>query len=139
VANTTRPAESSAALEYPGLVGVGGWLWLFCFLVTFYPLGTLVTTVIQPWDYWGIPLLCYAGFEVLTGYSVWRAIPKALLFTKIFLITRFCLGAVTLVYHGVEGSRLDCLWDFEFMLESTAWSWYFKKSKRVRATFGGSL
>ncbi len=131
--------DSRASVEYPELVGVGGWLWLFCFLVTIHPLATILETIIRPWTYWNVPLLCYSAVSALTGYSVWRMTPRALLFTRLFLITWFCLGALALINDVVAGTLSDRGRDFEFMIEAVVWFLYFRKSKRVKATFGRSI
>jgi hypothetical protein len=128
--------SSATDSEHPELAGVGGWLWLFCFLLTVQPLTSIVEAAIRPWNYWNIPWLCLCVFSVFTGYSLWRMTPRALLLVKVFLIMWFCLGTLALSYSIAAGTRLESGEHLESMIEAAMWFLYFKKSKRVKATFG---
>jgi hypothetical protein len=131
---------TKSATQRPEITGVRGWLLLFCIMVTIYaPARTAAEVIFGPWGYSSVIVLCLAALAFFTGISLWQVNSRALLLTKVLLIVLFCLGTLGLVVDVVNGTRLDRGSDLEFMTEAAIWYWYFKKSKRVRATFGRSI
>jgi len=144
---TSSRVESS--FDFSGFYGVKGWLLLFCILVTIAnPLSaaaealrirSVAVTILDA----GFAALC-----ICTGYRLWSIKPKSLRWVEIYFVVRLALAAVTLM--GAIISKRPALGrDFSLnpSLESgitnvygtIIWWAYFKKSKRVKATYGRNL
>jgi zinc-ribbon domain len=129
------PEIERIRVEHPELIGVGGWLKWFCFVVTI--LSPLIVVAGAFSDFTGYSLfdLGLAAYSIYTGVNVWNVSPRALRFVKVLLIIHFCLGALIIIgnlgtpaANDPAGSRM--------LISSIVWFSYFKKSKRVKATFG---
>lgn len=146
--------------------GVGGWLLLFCVLHTILaPLGTLGQmptnwAMAQPafaqfpdlktaimWENAGLIALLIYGFIV--GFMIWSGSPNGREIAKKFLVIRL-LGLT-----GIEFITVVLMADLPAqvlapliskatagvvanLLVSLVWWFYFKKSKRVRNTYGAN-
>jgi hypothetical protein len=117
---------------------VGGWLLLFCFIYTILtPAGALLEIISDPQS--SAPIVFLAVLSFVTGISVWRRASRALQLTKLMLVVFFGVGLLGLVL-GIISASNDADWvEIDLMAEAVIWFLYFKRSKRVRATFGRSL
>lgn len=120
------------------LADVGGWLLLFCVWFTMYvPARTIFPFISDPKTYW--LAFCLALLSLFTGISVWKRTSKALLFARIMLVAFFCAGLFGLGIDIVSSGVRFYYGPWELIVEAILWFLYFKKSKRVAATFGRSL
>jgi hypothetical protein len=132
--------------ENPELIGVGGWLLWFCIITTIIaPLINIGSTLSSP-SAFSVIDLGLAAFMLITGVNLWRITPRALRLTKILLAIQFWLGVVLFIAQiagsATESSAGDSRSDtgaFRMLVGSTIWWFYFKKSKRVKATFGRTI
>jgi hypothetical protein len=140
------PEVERIRTQYPGLVGVGGWLAWFCIVITVIsPAIVLVGTFSEPSVYSVIDV-GLAAFSIFTGVSIWKVSSRALKLTKILLIIQLCLGALLVVAQILESSSATSSHSsssdptgMRMLAGSVIWFSYFKKSKRVKATFGRNL
>ena len=143
--------------ESARLRGVGGWLLLFC----------IVTAIIAPLAHIAdaansndtVVILIDVAFTMLafcTGLSVWRVRHNAFRWVRAYLITAICLGVVAYVISLGQASdmtydstsptvaehittRINRSQTIGSVIAAVIWWQYFKKSKRVNATFGKNL
>ena len=157
-ATSAKPEQTATAAQQVQMpqqvVGqsqkVGGWLLLFCFgLIVGNPL-SIVKEILESPD---IPLLiaaglALAGFSIYTGIAVARVRPNALRLVKIIFIVMLVLAFLSLlgsfssgdVGESGQGSRLQgVIGAGRIVLAVGIWWSYFRKSTRVRATFGSNL
>jgi hypothetical protein len=137
----SRMTSPATAIKRQDLIGVGGWLLLFCieFATRIGTQLTLSILIWGPWHYFSIFAVSLGALSFLTGFNVWRVTSKALLFTRVLLIIVFGAGLfgvgleILSARYFLHGTGID------FIIEAVVWFWYFKKSKRVKATFGRSI
>jgi len=117
---------------------VGGWLLLFCIDFTILiPARAFLEIIFNPWAYASALISCLAVLSLVTGINVWARTSSALWLTKLMLAVLFCMGLLAL---GSEiASRTFDYGDIDVMAQAVIWFFYFKRSKRVRTTFGRSL
>jgi hypothetical protein len=146
------------------LQGVGGWLLLFCVLVTI--VGPAITVfsysaefarILEDWDgFRTVPTfhlvtdvggLGLTAFAVYTGIALWTIKPNAVRTAKTLLIVGFAYNAITELACLSLGTSV-LFWAPTPTVESTVgdevtnaisfviWFTYFKESKRVKATYG---
>ncbi len=134
-------SETGIRNQNPGLAGVSGWLLLFCieFAARIGAQMTLSVVIFGLWHYFSAVALFLAALSFLTSVSVWRITSRALLFSKTLLIVVFCVGIFGLGLEIVSARTFLHGTEFDFIVEAAMWFLYFKKSKRVRATFGRSI
>ena len=137
--------EPSEQTQDSRLRGVKGWLLLFC----------IVTTIVDPIGFLGeaaeskddTAILLGVGFAtlaVITGGSVWRVLPYALRLVKVYFVSLLCLGVFAILSslpdHELARINYAGLMEAFYTLIFVAlWWFYFRKSKRVKATFGVNL
>jgi hypothetical protein len=127
------------------LQGVGGWLLLFCIgLVVLSPLVTLALVINAPnTDALAMALeFVRAALGVVVGILLWNIRPVAftLLWIYFGIIALFSvLGIVGFVMNAEQTAPQDLIVSIRALIYVLAWFWYFKKSERVRATFGRNL
>ncbi len=159
---TRKPSIASS-----GPKGVGGWLWFFCVgLVAGAPANSIRTTITDwgefkavfdaipsirialIWEIFALSLWLIYG--IYCGYVIWfrganaRVVAKRYLpirffsFVGIELISILLIGDAPAALHSdfVLGALLWCSAEFFWCL---IWWFYFKKSKRVRNTYGDEL
>jgi hypothetical protein len=140
------PEVERIRTQHPELVGVGGWLGWFCVVITIIsPAIVLLGTFSEPSAYSAIDV-GLAAFSIFTGVSIWKVSPRALKLTRILLIIQFCLGALLVLAQILDsssatsshGSTSDPT-GTRMLVGSVIWFSYFKKSKRVKATFGRNI
>jgi len=145
-APAAAPAPSSEEqAELERLRGVGGWLLFFAFTVTvvgpaaylFEALNNLSEPIVVFLD------LLLTALAILTGLGIW--LKRQWLFGMIKLYFGTLVLLSLLVFYGAsvesdEKVRFDTIRDGARMLGYVIiWSLYFRKSKRVLATFGRNL
>jgi hypothetical protein len=133
------------------LKGVSGWLFLFC----------AGTTILQPIFYLkdAQPLSLFvviplAAFSFYVGITAWRVRRNALRVVKAYFLVQLALAALGLLvvvvgantgaYPGGLEKKTEMVTVEAFNSLRPAifvWIWwsYFKRSKRVRATYGANL
>ena len=151
--NRRPPEEQVSEISSDPLFGVRGWLAFYCF-------GAIVGSLAQISKIPAIDLhsplsICFTffgyfvvAFGVITGVSVAMEAGSALRFVLIyFILQATILGLLTL--EGI----LTFTWNPQLAKQGgeligtgivgaipwVIWFWYFKVSKRVRATFGRNL
>jgi hypothetical protein len=161
-----QPSETSPPVDVPGPKGVGGWLLFFCVGLTIlgplYNLGqismnweqaqpafaqfpSLKTAVM--WENAGTVALIIYGFIV--GCMIWGGNPNGREIAKKFLLIRLfgfigiefiavvIMGDMpTEVVASVIGAAVGAI--FGNLISFLIWWFYFKKSKRVRNTYGAN-
>ena len=144
IARPTTEAERIRR-EQPRLVGVRGWLLLFCIVVTIIAPASFLLAALLKFSFFSVLDLALAGFYIFTGIHLWRVRPQALTYTKLLLLIQFCLGALLLLEHSagpsvraLSGGAPDVN-SAKMMLGAAVWFLYFRKSRRVKATYGRSI
>ena len=146
IESTAESAFSSQSAPDP-LRGVQGWLLLFCLGITFVqPIALLLSSenVVEA----GFNL-SLGTFSVYTGISLWRRTGNALRLVKIYFIVVLILAALAIA-SGImtltatpasEPPSQDNLLTIgiRMLIGVAIWWSYFKKSKRVKATYGDNL
>jgi hypothetical protein len=144
---TNDPEIENLRLQHPELIGVGGWLWWFCFQIT------ILAPIVMLYEHSsfsssvdnvdGIVAIVFVIFQVITGVSLRSLRPWALRLTKILLIGQFCFGIILIALQGYgaySASQADDPFKdpsgTKHVAGAIIWFLYFKLSKRVRATYG---
>jgi hypothetical protein len=129
------------------LSGIGGWLYLFCVRNTVLaPLfNTLAifasTTDLLAKAIWSLIVL----FEFTSGVLVWKISARAFWFLKIYFGVLVFLGLAFITIGGLsledaQGGSLSLIkFGSEELIWALGWFVYFKRSRRVRATFGRNM
>ena len=142
------PSES--APQQSSSKGVGGWLLFFCVACTIIAPAKEITQIgdLGSNNKFSILfVLLLAGFESFVGLSVWRVAKKALRYLNIFFLVQTCLavllilaGTITLLGSEAVGESESLFLDgFRTIIGTAIWWSYFRKSRRVRETFGTNL
>jgi hypothetical protein len=167
----TASAESAEVRDMAGtedrstpqprrLVGVRGWLLLFCLvLVIVQPIGFFVwlQSLLEVWPVTGRPLnlvvglaldaLCgavVAGYAIWIAYRLWSIRPNAVIEAKTYLFAQAALAAVSpLILTAIAGFPLDsplvndeARGFAQAASYATVWLLYFTYSRRVGDTYG---
>ncbi len=133
----------------PDYYGVGGWLLFFCFTTTFVGPAQLLYGAIRsrtPFErFWDIGL---AAAFVFIGIKLWTNGPRAFFWVQVYFLVRFSLIAFLVIAVIISKRPIfNADHSFNSWLEAAMsglagvlmWWLYFKKSKRVRATYGANL
>jgi hypothetical protein len=135
----------------PSLSGVGGWLLFFCISLTILdPLYSVIQAIGDPRISQNglaiVMILCIAGFSIYTGFLLWKVRPDALKVLKGYFIFLFALACIGILGSFAVSFTTDTLTAIESLATQAArlvsvaiWALYFKKSRRVRNTFGRNL
>jgi hypothetical protein len=148
------PADSSR------LRGTGGWLLLFCIGTAILsplellaeailrPLGPLDIAILRPLGLLNVALTALA---IYTGVALWRVRPNALGLVKAYFISLVCWAVLEVIsglsaqqsaqisYINYEVAGREVAGGVAQIITVVIWWFYFKKSKRVKATFGRNL
>ena len=131
--------------DHPELVGVRGWLAWFCIVAAIVsPVIVLVSTLAEPSPY-SLFDLALTVYSVLTGVAIWKLWPRALKLTKVLLIIQFAIGVILVAGQILDSSTANSssatpdVSGARVLVFSIVWFSYFKKSRRVRATFGRNI
>jgi hypothetical protein len=139
-----QPVTSPISSRNRELQGVGGWLLFFCIaLIILGPLVTLVQVMNLPnVDALGMILeFARAALGIVVGILLWNVRPIA--FTLLWIYFGFVALMAVLGIIGfavLEQKRPeDLIVSVRALIYVTIWFLYFRKSERVRATFGRNL
>lgn len=139
-----QPVTPSISPHHRGLQGVGGWLLFFCIaLIILGPLVTFVQVMNLPnVDPLAMGLeFARAAFGIAVGIFLWNVRPVA--FTLLWIYFGFVALMAVLGIIGfavLEQKRPEDLTvSVRALIYVTIWFLYFRKSERVRATFGRNL
>ena len=146
--HVSRPVATDSN-DVSEFYGVRGWLLWFCIVLTIINPLVLAADAAKTRDVLAIAIdLGLASLFVYTGISLWRIKPKSLDLVKLCFACQLGLAALLLI-TVVESKRRLMEPDLSFnpSLEGGVrtvayviiWWAYFKKSKRVRATYGSNL
>jgi hypothetical protein len=122
---------------------VGGWLMFFCILLTV--ISPLVVLVMAWSGDLGVEFLFnigWAAFGALVGFMIWNVQQQAFLLLWIYFgITALLIGfAVVNLLSAEQGVPIhDSILMFRSAIYCVAWFLYFKRSERVKKTFGRNL
>ncbi len=153
--DSTMPpsSEKSAAANSVGtpstvdpLKGIRGWLLLFCLGIVF--VQPLVLIVASDTAFEAVFNLLLGAFSLYAGICLWRVRPNALRLVKVYFVLVLSIATLAILASVVtthsapssETPQTNVLTDGARMLIGVAIWWsYFKKSKRVKATYGANL
>jgi hypothetical protein len=122
---------------------IGGWLAFFCFgLVVLAPLHGL-REINQSLDQPFLVVLevGLVAFSIYTGIALTRVRPNAMRLVKIFFIVMLALGILSVLgsFASDSGDKDALVAGLGTIGSAAIWWSYFRKSKRVRDTFGSNL
>ena len=132
------------------LRGVGGWLLLFCVsLVVVQPLALLFEAV-NSRDAFVVGFNFLLGaFAIYTGVALWRVATNALRLVKVYfvvvlIVATLAIASGILTAPATRASQTPSQDNFltvgfRALISVAIWWSYFKKSKRVKATYGANL
>ena len=150
--DAAAPAVASALAETPpsrpirrDLQGVGGWLLFFCIgMVVLSPLVTFVQVINGANNEVLVMLLEFprVTIGVVAGIFLWNVRPVAftLLWIYFGIVTMFAvLGIIGFAAKPDPANPQDLLLTVRSLIYVFVWFLYFRRSERVRATFGRNL
>ena len=140
-AELTRYAPGAGPLR-----GVGGWLLFFCIVTTIIiPLATMAEAANSNDPVVILTDVALAILAFCTGLSLWRVRTHALRWVRVYLVIGSCLMMIaglerqaTYITHEPTSSIYMNPVAGAVVYAVTWWQ-YFRKSKRVKATFGRNL
>jgi hypothetical protein len=149
-ASTLPPSETGYPSTVDPLNGIRGWLLLFCLgLVLIQPLALFFEALNSGDAFVGGFDLVFAAFAIYTGIVLWRVATKALRAVKVYFVAGLVMATIAIVggiltapaaVASTPPSQDNFLAVGIRMLIGVAIWWsYFKKSKRVKATYGANL
>ncbi|HEY3767464.1 MAG TPA: DUF2569 family protein [Candidatus Angelobacter sp.] len=122
---------------------VGGWLMFFCILLI---LVVPIAVMAMAWSGdFGIEIvfnIAWAAYGVLVGAMLWNVHPRAFLLLWIYFgmtALMVALAVFNLATNEEGATAHDSILVFRSVIYSVAWFLYFKRSERVKATFGRNL
>lgn len=127
--------------ELQKLQGIGGWLLFFCIVVTVvHPLVNLAEAVATPQPGVIFLDLLLSAAAVTTGVSVWSKRSWAFTMVKTYFIIMIVVSVLIFIGAATETNveaRVDSfVTGIRVLIWVAIWWSYFRKSKRVLATFG---
>ena len=122
---------------------VGGWLMFFCILlVVIVPIGVMVITWSGEFGIDVIFNIAWAAFGALVGAMLWNVHPRAFVLLWIYFGMTALIIVLAVVNIATAESVTavhDVVLVFRSVIYCLAWFLYFKRSERVKATFGRNL
>lgn len=122
---------------------VGGWLMFFCILlVVIVPIGVMVIAWSGEFGIDVIFNIAWAAFGVLVGAMLWNVHPRAFVLLWIYFgmtALIIVLAVVNIATAESVAAVHDVVLVFRSVIYCLAWFLYFKRSERVKATFGRNL
>jgi len=132
--------------EHPELIGVGGWLLWFCIVTTVIAPVINVASILSDPSVYSVIDMALVAYMIITGVNLWRLTGRALRLTKVLLAIQFWFGIVLFIIQiassnteSTSGTSSSDTAGFRMLITSIIWWFYFKKSKRVKATFGKTI
>ncbi len=147
------------------LTGVRGWLLLFCFALTILDPSAVVINLFTAADaakpYFahdpglfrliltnGVIGIALSVFSLYAGISMWKRLPGAPAVARKYLLAVVAYSLVapflplllgpTKLGGSQESFSLTCLNSIFTIMYAAAWYLYLKRSRRVRAVYGGN-
>lgn len=132
------------------LGGVGGWLLLFCVgLVVVQPLALLFEAINSGDAFEAGFSFLLGAFSFYTGIALWRVAHNALRLVKVYFVCYLVIAVLAIVAGilGAPATRVSqtpsqdnfLTVGFRALIWVAIWWSYFRKSKRVKATYGANL
>lgn len=144
--------------------GVKGWLLLLCVCLAILDPATIFISLMTVSDMLkpylandpalfrmvlvsGICNICLMVYSMYVGFSLWRIWPHAVENAKRYLLILFHYSFLTIFFPQLFGLSEKTITDIYkanplnnalLMLYATAWFWYIRKSKRVKATYNNN-
>ncbi len=145
---TSYPRSTALTLPVVGPNGVGGWLLFFCLGLTIFAPLTILMRTTAGWRF-SIPYLFYdvrVLYGMVVGAALWLEKPISLTLLRIYFIIAGA-GAILGVLNGAATALqmheslllpdfTGAFWAVGIIL---LWFAYFRKSVRVRNTYGSNL
>jgi hypothetical protein len=151
-AQAAAPVASSEPVSVPSfstahnnLQGIGGWLLFFCIsLVLLSPLANLARIVSLPsGNSSGAALdLSLAVFGIVVGITIWNVRPIAFTLLWVYfgvVVFMALLGLLGSIVSKGEAQASAVTVSIRSLFYVCIWFFYFRRSERVRATFGRNL
>ena len=150
-ANTQQPPSLTpgASSEATELRGIGGWLLLFCAGLTVISPLVVVAEAANSKD--GLTIatdLGLAALYIYTGIGLWRTKANYFKWLKVCFVVNLILGVLGILgsiwtqpdslQHELSTSN-DLAASIRSIVGVAIWGSYFRKSKRVRVTYGRNL
>jgi hypothetical protein len=151
VASVQRPSISleEPSVDFSGFNGVRGWLLFYCISITVIGPLFLLAEVAESKNVPSIAFgLALAVLSIYTGVGLWKRKTSALRWLKVYFLVNLalaalCLAASIILRKGYleRDLSINPLVDVSLRIVSSVIIWwaYFKKSKRVKATYGRNL
>jgi hypothetical protein len=143
------PAPIVPSVDFHRLHGVRGWLLWFCIVLTIVDPLIFLTEAVRSKSGLTIILdLALTALAIYTGVRLWQIAANALAWLTAWFATQLGLAAFILVgaiisKRGLYGPNFEINPGLEIgarILSGTIIWWaYFKKSKRVRVTYGSNI
>jgi hypothetical protein len=129
------------------LSGIGGWLYFFCIRNTVLaPLFNTSAIFASSTDLLTKTIFCLIVLlEFTAGVLVWRISLRAFRFLKIYFGVLVFLGLAFITIGGLSpedaqgGSMSLIKFGSEELLWAIGWYMYFRRSRRIKATFGRNM
>jgi Protein of unknown function (DUF2569)/zinc-ribbon domain len=122
---------------------VGGWLMFFCILlIVVVPVFVMAMAWSGDFGIEAMFNIAWAAFGVLVGAMLWNVHPRAFVLLWIYFGMTALIIVLTIVNLATaeEGATAhDSVLVFRGIIYFIAWFLYFKRSERVKATFGRNL
>jgi hypothetical protein len=138
-----------AAPAAEDLTGVGGWLLLFCIILTIFdPLWSLRLIPVLRYGLTVNPILFVSfgltAYGVFTGIMLWTRNPSALTCLRVYfaLVVVVALAGVFTYFRAIRVAGFSFQMAIALLRVAAflgIWVSYFRVSKRVRATYGANL
>lgn len=137
------------SVDFSGFYGVRGWLLFFCISATVIGPIVFVADAAKSRSFPTIAIdLGLAALSICTGVALWRRWTNSFRWLKAYFLVSLALAALSLVASIIlKRGYLERDMSINPLLEASMqivasviiWWAYFKKSKRVRATYGKNL
>jgi len=149
-ASTPPSGETGNPSTIDPLSGIRGWLLLFCLgLVLVQPLALFFEALNSGDAFVGGFDLLFAAFAIYTGIVLWRVATNALRVVKVYFVAGLVMATLAIVggiltAQATLASNTPSQDNFlavgiRMLIGVAIWWSYFKKSKRVKATYGANL
>jgi hypothetical protein len=133
------PIRLDTPIRRSELMGVGGWLMLFVFGITFLAMAQVTAALKSEHLFSKIVEFNFAALSIAIAILVGTANKAAIPWLRLYFASRIFL-AVLLYAGGSDSGQLNRnLLLLRSALYVTVWFFYFRTSERVRLTFGRNI